>query len=110
MNRKNLPLLLMLAAGTVTCVINLIRQYPMLDQLIILFIVLLAFYLLGCVLMWTLDLFDKQNEERFSEEGEVIEKDTEQSVGEHAPQSALQSALQSAGQSAHQNTVGDRDE
>lgn len=105
MNRKNLPLLLMLAAGTVTCVINLIRQYPMLDQLIILFIVLLVFYLLGCVLMWTLDLFDKQNEERFSEEGEVIEKDTEQSVGENAGQSALQSA----GQNAHENTGGDRD-
>lgn len=80
MNRKNMPLLLMLVAGAVTCVINLIRRYPMLDQLVVLFIVLLVFYILGSVLAWTLELFDRQNEERssVSEEGEVIQKESDQ--------------------------------
>lgn len=80
MNRKNMPLVLMLVAGAVTCVINLIRRYPMLDQLVVLFIVLLVFYILGSVLAWTLELFDRQNEERssVSEEGEVIQKESDQ--------------------------------
>ncbi len=78
MNRKYLPLILMLAAGAVTCVINLIRQYPMLNQMIVLFVVLVVFYILGCVLKWTLDLFDRQNEEKTPGEGEVVEKESEQ--------------------------------
>lgn len=77
MNRKNLPLILMLSAGAVTCVINLIRQYPLLDQLTVLFVVLLVFYFLGEIIKWTLDLFDRQNENRVPKEGEVIEKDRE---------------------------------
>lgn len=74
MNRKLVPLIMMLTAGAVTCVINLIRQYSMLNQLIILFIVLVVFYIFGCILVWTLDLFDRQNERKISEEGEVIDK------------------------------------
>ena len=77
MDIKLMPLIMMLTAGAVTCVINLIRQYPMLDQLIVLFIVLVVFYILGCALVWTLDLFDRQNE-KIPEEGEVIEKAAEQ--------------------------------
>lgn len=78
MDRKWMPLIMMLTAGAVTCVINLIRQYPMTDQLVVLFIVLVVFYILGCVLVWTLDLFDRQNEKAIPEEGEVIEKEVEQ--------------------------------
>lgn len=78
MDRKWVPLIMMLTAGAVTCVINLIRQYPMQDQLIVLFIVLVVFYILGCVFVWTLNLFDRQNEKKLPEEGEVIEKVVEQ--------------------------------
>lgn len=77
MNRKLLPLIMMLTAGAAACVINLIRQYPLLDQLIVLFVTLVVFYFLGCVLKWTLDLFDRQNEKTLPTEGEVIEKDAE---------------------------------
>ena len=77
MNRKNLPLFLMLTAGAVTCVITFIEQYTMAEKLVALFIVLLIFYLLGSIMKWTLDFFDKQNEERLREEGEVIEKEAE---------------------------------
>lgn len=77
MNRKNIPLLLMLTAGAVTCIITYLKKYPVNTQLISLFAVLVVFYALGNVLIWTLGYFEKQNEERRAEEGEVIEKDSE---------------------------------
>ena len=77
MDRKNLPLILMLTAGAITCVINLIRHYSVISQLIVLLIVLILFYVLGSGIKWTLDYFDAQNEQLFSNEGEVIEKESE---------------------------------
>ena len=77
MDRKNLPLLLMLAAGAVMCIISYVQKFTILAKLVSLFVVLLVFYLLGSILVWTLNYFDKQNEERLKEEGEVIEKDGE---------------------------------
>lgn len=77
MNRKNLPLLLMLTAGAVTCIITFIQKYTIFEKLVALFFVLIIFYVLGCILMWTLDYFEKQNEEKLMEEGEVIEKESE---------------------------------
>lgn len=68
MNRKHIPLVLMLVTGAVTCIINLIREYSVLGQLTSLLIVLVIFYFLGSVLKWTLDRFDRQNLERQQEE------------------------------------------
>lgn len=70
MNRKNLPLLLMLTAGAVTSIITYVEQYPLTGKLVALFIVLLLFYVLGTILKWTLDYFEKQNEERLRQESE----------------------------------------
>lgn len=77
MNRRNLPLLMMLTAGAVMCIISYVQRFSILAKLVSLFVVFLAVYLLGCVLVWTLNYFDRQNEERLREEGEVIEKDGE---------------------------------
>ena len=77
MDRKYLPAVLTLAAGAVTCVVNLVRQYPAMDQMVLLLIVLIVFYVLGNIIKWTLDLFDHQNENFISDEGEVIEKESE---------------------------------
>jgi len=77
MNRKNIPLLLMLIAGAVTCIITYIRQYSVTEKLVWLFVVLLIFWILGSILEATLNHFDAQNEARLKEEGEVIEKETE---------------------------------
>lgn len=84
MNRKNMPLLLMLAAGAVTCIITFIRQFSMPVKLVALFCAMLVFYILGSILKWTLDYFDDQNEKRRKEEGEVIEKETEDQEGREA--------------------------
>ena len=75
MNRKNIPMVLMLLAGAVTCIITFIQKYTMVEKLAILLAVLVVFYLLGSVLVWTLNYFDMQNEQKRKEEGEVIEKE-----------------------------------
>lgn len=93
MNRKNIPLLLMLTAGAVTCIITYIKKYPVHIQLIALFTVLLVFYVLGSVLVWTVGYFEKQNEEKRGEEGEVIEKDSE-NPGQETEQEQEQEQVQ----------------
>lgn len=70
-----MPLLLMLAAGAVTSIITYIQQYSLTKKLVILFVVLLVFWILGSVLEMTIKRFEAQNEERLKAEGEVIEKE-----------------------------------
>jgi len=77
MNRNNMPLILMLVAGAVTCVITFFQEYTIFERLLILFIVLLVFYILGSIMKFTLNYFDRMNEMRIMEAGEVIEKEAE---------------------------------
>jgi len=76
MDRKSMPLVLMLVAGAITCIITFIRRYSVFGKVFSLLVVLIVFYFLGSVIKWTLDYFDKQNEIKNMEEGEVIEKDS----------------------------------
>ena len=88
MNRKNMPLFLMLIAGACTCIVTLVRSYSVLASLVALFAVMLLFYCLGSVIRLLLDQFDRQNEEKAKQEQEekplqeeeaaVTEEDTEQ--------------------------------
>lgn len=68
-------MVLMLLAGAVTCIVTFIREYAMVERLAILLGVLVLFYLLGSILVWTLNYFEAQNERKRKEEGEVIEKE-----------------------------------
>ena len=77
MNRKYMPLILMLAAGAITSIITYIMNYTTIQKLLALLLVLVVFYVLGSVLKWALDTFDAQNEKAALDEGEVIEKDGE---------------------------------
>ena len=72
MDRRTLTLILMLVAGAVTCIITLVQEYSVLGSLTALLIVFITFYFLGCVLKWTLDYFDKQNEKLRKEEADRI--------------------------------------
>ena len=90
MNRKNLPLLLMLTAGVVTCIVTFVQRAPVLTRLVTLFVVMAAFWLLGYIFKWMLDIFDLQNEERLKEEGEVIEKEAEDSGEQDAKEPGKQ--------------------
>lgn len=95
MNRKNLPLVLMLSAGAVICIITIIRKFSMLTRLSLLLGVLVLFYLLGSILVWTLNYFEEQNEKKRREEGEVIEKEAEETGSgedeDEAPEDELHS-------------------
>ena len=90
MNRKNMPLLLMLVAGACTCIITMVRQYSLLDSLMALFFVMLLFYCLGSLMRWLLDRFDRQNEEKAKAEAEAAAAQEEASVsGEDAEQKGV---------------------
>ena len=84
MNRRLVPLILMLIAGAITAVMSFASGYSLRDKLLVLFLVLLIFYFLGSFFQFLLDYFDKQNAEREEKEGEVIEKeaDSEEQGGE----------------------------
>lgn len=84
MNRKKMPLLLMLTAGAVTCIITFIMKYPIIWKLVTLLLVLLIFYMLGTIMRWVLDAFDRQNEKAALDEGEVIAKEAEEDQKENA--------------------------
>ena len=71
MNRKNMPLLLMLIAGACTWIVTLVRSYSLLASLVALFTVMLLFY---CLIRLLLDRFDRQNEEKAKQEQEEKEK------------------------------------
>ena len=75
MDRKNIPLLLMLTAGGITCIITFVMKFSVLAKLVSLFFVLLVFYVLGSALKWALDSFDRQNEEA-REAAKEAEKET----------------------------------
>lgn len=77
MNRNNLPLLLMLATGLITCIISVIRHFDVFNMLLAFFICLLISYVLGSIIKEMLNYFDHQNEQRSMEAGEVIEKEAE---------------------------------
>lgn len=79
MERKNLPIILMLAAGAVTCVITFIRNDTILKKLTALLIVLIVFYVLGTLIKWMLNEFDRRNAERnFVPEEEILEEEEEE--------------------------------
>ena len=70
MNRKNMPLILMLTAGACTCIVTMVQAYSVLASLVALFAVMLLFYCLGNGVRLLLDRFDRQNEEKAKQEQE----------------------------------------
>ena len=79
MNRKLIPIILMLTAGAVTSIVTYIRNFDLIEMLWILLGVLILFYLFGLGIKKVLDVFDeqiKESEEKENEsEGSVIEKE-----------------------------------
>ncbi len=83
MNRKYMPLILMLFAGAVTCVITFVREDSLMRKMISLLIVLIIFYGLGTILRKVLDSFDRQNHKEQQPISDlVIEKEVENTTGE----------------------------
>ena len=68
MKRKNLPLIIMLIAGAVISVITFIKDYELVKKLLLLLITLMVFYGLGSLFVFTMNHFDKVNEQKRLEE------------------------------------------
>lgn len=79
--RRLIPPFVMLLAGAITSITMRILHYEMKTMLIILLCVLIGFYIAGCVIKGMLDRFERQIEEAYMEEGEVIEKELAEEDG-----------------------------
>lgn len=88
MNRKNMPLILMLTAGACTCIVTMVQAYSVLTSLVALFAVMLLFYCLGNGVRLLLDRFDRQNEEKVKQEQEE-KAEQEDAVSEDAQQKGV---------------------
>ena len=80
MDRKNIPLLLMLTAGALTCILTYVMQFSVLDKLVSLFVVLVVFFVLGSILKWALDVFERQNKKEAEENQEETAEDPSENV------------------------------
>ena len=70
-----MPLILMLLAGLVNALVAYFRGFTLNAMLVALLSTLVVFYFIGCVIKMILDSFDKKNERKVADEGEVIEKE-----------------------------------
>lgn len=82
MERKMIPLTLMLVAGAICSIVCFAQGYDAFTMLLALFIVLLIFYFLGCIIKRMMEKFEAENEARAKEEGEVIEKENSEENAE----------------------------
>lgn len=80
MKRKQLPLILMLIAGAITSLTVYFKGLGLSTMLIALLAAFVTFYLIGSIIKMVLDSFDKKNQERVSDEGEVIEKESDEAL------------------------------
>ena len=70
--RKMIPPFVMLFAGAVTSITMFMLHYKSKDMLVILLLVLIAFFIAGEVLKWMLDRFEAQIEKERREAGDGI--------------------------------------
>ncbi|MBO7358112.1 MAG: hypothetical protein J6U37_06345 [Lachnospiraceae bacterium] len=75
MTRKEMPVVLTLAALAATALIVYYKGYGLITMLIALLAVFCVFYFIGTVIRMVLDSFYAENKKRKEEEGEVIEKE-----------------------------------
>lgn len=74
MNTKRIPALIMLIAGSITCIMTYINHYDLKEMLTTLIWVLFIFLFIGLAVKKILDSFHMLGENAVDNEGEVIEK------------------------------------
>lgn len=77
MNTKIIPAVIMLLAGSVTCIVTYINHYSLKEMLITLFVVFVIFLIIGIIVKKILDSLHLPGENAVSADGEVIEKSDE---------------------------------
>lgn len=77
MKTKKIPAIIMLSAGSVTCIATYLNHYSLKEMLIALIIVLVIFLIVGYVIKMVLDSFELPEEDEAENDGEVVEKQNE---------------------------------
>lgn len=78
MNTKRIPAVVMLLGGAVACIVTFINHYSLKDMLVVVTLSLVCFLVLGVIIRLVLDSFEMPEDvEVVDDEGEVIEKQTE---------------------------------
>ena len=76
MNTKPIPAIIMLSAGFVTCIVGIVQHFSFGKYIKTLFLVLIGFYLLGCIVKLVLDKGFRVMDDPLSEyEGLEIDDD-----------------------------------
>ena len=76
MNTKPIPAIIMLTAGFVTCIVGIVQHFSFGTYVKTLFLVLIGFYLLGCIVKLVLDKGFRVMDDPLSEyEGLEIDED-----------------------------------
>lgn len=84
--RRLIPAFVMLTAGAVTSILMVVKGCELNEFLARLLVILILFYVLGCLLKGILDLIDRQNTPPEPEE-EMIEKDmVQEEANEDSPE------------------------
>ena len=82
---RMIPLIVMLIAGALACVITYFKHYKLQSILATVLVVLFIFYIIGYIAMRILNKYTVIKEPSISDEGEIIEKqpeDTEEDENE----------------------------
>lgn len=72
MKTKTLPVILMLVAGAIACILGFVYHYETTDFFSMVLIVLVVFYILGCIVKGIID-------KNFSDFGKEAENESEES-------------------------------
>ena len=78
MDKKNIPLILMLVAGAVTWIVTFLNHYESLVSFLILFGVMVLFYVIGTLIQWMFVSFEKKNAEAQAQSGEELVSEEEE--------------------------------
>ena len=88
MNTKSVPALVTLLAGFIACVAGIRAHMEVADFMIMLLIVLIVFYLLGCVVRMILDMNFKAGHDEETTDGEALQAEDGASAQEDAEEDA----------------------
>lgn len=72
--RKLITPIVMLSAGAVVSITMFVNGYESSSMLKILLLTLVLFYIIGSLIRWMFEVFEKENKEKLLEQGEVIQK------------------------------------
>jgi len=78
MDKKNIPIIMMLVAGAITWIMTFIQKYDPLVSYLILFGVMVFFYIMGTFIKWMFISFERRNEETQNQGTEELATEEEE--------------------------------